>query len=114
MQCTKIFGRGLAASLFVLGAAGALAAPPTADTLRALGADMGRGQRCHVPVADVLLFSQLARDLAEKGDDPVGLQREFASAAGKAREADIADCTAAVARFDAALGELYRLNGRQR
>ena len=114
MQCTKVLGRLALVSFFTLAAASTHAAAPTGDTMRRLGTDMGRAQRCAVAVSEILLFSQLARDLAQQGSDPSALQADFLAAAGQARDSDVADCKAAVARFDAALDEIYRLNGRQR
>lgn len=114
MQRTKRLVRFVTGAVLALASLNAVAAAPTSDTLRAFGTDMGRAQRCNVAVSEVLLFSQLAKDLSQKGSDPGALHGDFMSAAGKAREADVADCKAAMARFDAALDELYRLNGRQR
>lgn len=114
MRRTNMLARFVTGSILILATLNAVAAAPTGDTMRAFGTDMGRAQRCNVAVSEVLLFSQLARDLSQQGGDPGALHGDFMSAAGKAREADVADCKAAMARFDAALDELYRLNGRQR
>lgn len=91
------------------------AAPPSAEQMRAYGADMGRGQRCGMVVAEALLFSQLAKDLAQMGNNPDALNKAFLDAASAAREAAApSDCKAATDRFDAALDELYKTTGRQR
>jgi len=78
--------------------------------LQAYGQDMGRAQRCGAVPAEVLLYSQLARDLA----DPLGAKayEAFLAAGAKGRESQPADCPGALARFDAAMGELYKHLGR--
>lgn len=79
--------------------------------LQALGADMGRAQRCNAVSAEVLLYSQLAKDLAETaGGTPA--YAAFLAAGAAARERQPDDCPGVLARFDAAMEELYRLNGR--
>lgn len=103
-----------AALLFSVGTSSVFAAPPTQDQMRAHGTAMGQGQRCGVAIAEVLLFSQLAKDLAQLGSDPAALQSAFTAAAAAAREGPQPDCKTAVDRFDASLDDLYKANGRKR
>ena len=75
------------------------------------GADMGRAQRCGAVPAEVLLYSQLAKDLAETaGGEPA--YQAFLAAGAAARERQPDNCQAVLTRFDAAMEELYKLNGR--
>jgi len=106
--------RTLCAAVLALTALQATAAPPNTEQMRAYGTDMGRGQRCGMVVAEVLLFSQLAKDLAQTGRDPDALSKNFLDAAAAARDGAAPDCKAATDRFDAALDELYKATGRSR
>ena len=113
-QPTSRHLRTLLPALLVFLSLQANAAPPTAEQMRGYGTDMGRGRRCGIVVAEVLLFSQLAKDLAQQGSDPASLNKAFLDAAGAARDGAAPDCKAATDRFDAATEELYKASGRQR
>lgn len=80
--------------------------------MRDYGTDMGRAQRCGVAVSEILLFAQLAKDLAQKGGDAAALNSTFIAAASEARQGAVPDCPAATERFDKATEELYKRNGR--
>lgn len=112
--CPPSLLRALCASALFFTVCQVEAAPPTAEQLSAYGTDMGCGQRCGMMVAEVLLFSQLAKDLAQMGSDPEALNKAFLGAAAAAREGAAPDCKAATDRFDAAQEELYKATGRQR
>lgn len=100
-------------AILCLAASTCFAAQPGADLLRGYGTDMGRAQRCGVIFSDILLYAQLARDLAQLGADPEALSAAFNGAAAAARDGADTDCKAATARFDTAKQELYKHNGRQ-
>jgi hypothetical protein len=100
----------LAATLCALFAAAPLLAADIPQ-LQDLGADMGRAQRCGAVPAEVLLYSQLAKDLAETAGGEAAYQA-FLAAGAAARERQPDNCQAVLTRFDAAMEELYKLNGR--
>lgn len=100
-------------ALLALASSTSFAAQPGADLMRAYGTDMGRAQRCGVAISEILLFSQLAKDLAQSGEDPDALSAAFNGAAAAAREGAAPDCKAATPRFAAATQELYKHTGRQ-
>lgn len=108
-------GLPFAASIafLTLAASASFAAQPDAALLGNYGSDMGRAQRCGVAIPEILLYSQLAKDLAQLGTDPEALMAAFNSAAATAREGAAPDCKAATPRFDAANQELYKRTGRQ-
>jgi len=91
-------------------ATSSVAAAADLALLQAYGRDMGRAQRCGAVPAEVLLYSQLAKDLAETAG--ANAYEAFLAAGAAGRESLPADCPATLARFDAAMAEIYKHLGR--